>query len=77
MKTNPIIVKDKYRTNDLSKTPGGHTVSVTYFQSSRERVYNNIKNPTSYINSLKSDSKIQKIKVDGVEVFNRSVNLDK
>jgi hypothetical protein len=77
MNHKDIIVKDKFRTNDLSKTPGGHTVTVSYFSSTRDRVYKNVNNPTAYVNSMKADSKIRSIKVDGIQVYSQSVDLNR
>jgi hypothetical protein len=41
-------VKNVYRENELSKTPGGYTVIVVE-HSGRELEYPNVKNPAAYI----------------------------
>lgn len=65
MSTNKTIqVTDQFRTNNLSLTPGGAVVEVTY-SSGKTLLYDKIKNPKKYIQSLANDSTIVSVKVDG------------
>jgi hypothetical protein len=62
-----IVVHERFRTNELSLRPGGYTVTVIYSDSS-QRIYNNVKNPRAYINSIAKDETIVKALVDS-EVY--------
>jgi len=62
-----IIVHERFRTNELSLRPGGYSVTVVY-SNGTQRVYNNVKNPKAYINSIMKDETIVKTLVDG-EVY--------
>jgi hypothetical protein len=46
-----LVVGDKYRTNPLSLVPGGSSVMVE-FKDGTVLVYDNIKSPYAYINTL-------------------------
>lgn len=59
-----IQVTDKFRTNNLSLTPGGAVVEITY-KNGKTLLYDKIKNPKLYIQSLANDSTIVSVKVDG------------
>lgn len=58
-----IIVHERFRTNELSLRPGGYNVTVIY-SNGTQRVYNNVKNPKAYINSIAKDETILKTLVD-------------
>lgn len=62
-----IVVHERFRTNELSLRPGGYTVTVGY-SNGTQRVYDNVKNPKAYINSIAKDENIIKTLVDG-EVY--------
>jgi hypothetical protein len=59
-----IIVHERFRTNELSLQPGGYSVTAVY-SNGTQRVYNNVKNPKAYINSIAKDESIVKTLVDG------------
>jgi hypothetical protein len=59
-------VGDEYRTNPLSLSPGGYTVTV-YFDGGSHLEYDKVKRPGSYIRMIeKKSGKITRIDVDGV-----------
>lgn len=62
-----IVVHERFRTNELSLRPGGYNVTVIYSDGS-QRIYNNVKNPRAYINSIAKDETIVKALVDS-EVY--------
>lgn len=64
LENKTIQVTDQFRKNDLSLTPGGAVVEVTY-SSGKTLSYDKIKNPTKYIQSLANDSTIVLVKVNG------------
>lgn len=64
LENKTIQVTDQFRKNDLSLTPGGAIVEVTY-SSGKTLSYDKIKNPKKYIQSLANDSTIVSVKVDG------------
>lgn len=64
LENKTIQVKDQFRKNDLSLTPGGAIVEVTY-SSGKTLSYDKIKNPKKYIQSLANDGTIVSVKVDG------------
>ena len=59
-----IKVADAFRTNDLSFIPGGFEVSIT-LNNGQTLVYDKIKNPKKYIQSLSNYSDIVSVTVDG------------
>ena len=63
-----LKVADQFRTNNLSLTPGGSEVIITY-KNGQRLVYDKIKNPKKYIHSLDNYSKIVSVEVNG-EPFN-------
>jgi hypothetical protein len=66
-----IHVSDEHRINELSLLPGGDTVTVIY-EKGNSRVYDKIKSPRKYVNTLLSRGKgITKVKVNGEVVWNR------
>jgi hypothetical protein len=65
-----IIVKDEFRTNELSLKPGGHKVTVSY-ANGYTRVYERVKNPMLYVQSIVKDEKISSIQVDGKPFWDR------
>jgi len=63
-----VKVSDQFRTNNLSLTPGGSEVSIT-LNNGQTLVYDKIKSPKKYIQSLSNYKDIVTVKVDG-EPFN-------
>ena len=63
-----VNVSDQFRTNNLSLTPGGSEVSIT-LNNGQTLVYDKIKSPKKYIQSLSNYKDIVTVKVDG-EPFN-------
>lgn len=59
-----LNVADEFRKNRLSLTPGGSTVEITYVNG-QTLVYDKIKNPKKYIQSLNDHKTIVSVKVDG------------
>ena len=74
-----LNVKDKYRTNPLSLTPGGEIVTVTY-SSGNVFVYDKIKKPGLYIKSIenrnKQYGKIVEILLNGKMVWDVTFTID-
>lgn len=62
-------VKDEFRKNDLSLTPGGSTVSVKY-SDGKTFEYDKVKNPHAYCKSLlkKATKKITEIRIDDIPI---------
>ena len=62
-----IIAADEFRTNPLSIIPGGSKIEIIYEKYTI--VYQNIKNPTAYINAIEvnPNNPIISIKVDGTQ----------
>lgn len=58
-----LNVADEFRTNNLSLTPGGSIVEITY-TNGKTLVYDKIKNPKKYIQSLSDYKNIVSVKVD-------------
>ena len=63
-----VKVADAFRTNDLSFIPGGFEVSIT-LNNGQTLVYDKIKSPRKYIQSLSNYKDIVEVKVNG-EPFN-------
>jgi hypothetical protein len=63
-----VKVSDQFRTNNLSLTPGGSEVSIT-LNNGQTLVYDKIKSPKKYIQSLSNYKDIVEVKVNG-EPFN-------
>jgi hypothetical protein len=63
-----LNVSDQFRTNNLSLTPGGSVVEITY-NNGKTLSYDKVKNPKKYIQSLSNYKDIIAVKVDG-EPFN-------
>ena len=59
-----VKVADAFRTNDLSFIPGGFEVSIT-LNNGQTLVYDKIKNPKKYIQSLSNYENIVSVTVDG------------
>jgi|LauGreDrversion4_2_1035121.scaffolds.fasta_scaffold382166_3 hypothetical protein len=59
-----INVADAFRTNDLSFIPGGFEVSIT-LNNGQTLVYDKIKSPKKYIQSLSNYENIVSVTVDG------------
>lgn len=66
-----LVVHDTFRTNELSHTPGGYSVTVVYNNGS-SRVYDKVKNPEAYSRSIIKDQSIQKILVEGQTFWSRN-----
>jgi hypothetical protein len=66
--SNHTQVRDQFRKNELSITPGGSTVTV-FYTTGKSIAYDKVKNAHSYCNAIlkKTNSvDILKIEVDGV-----------
>jgi len=63
-----IVVKDKYRTNPLSLTPGGSSVTVT-FSDGFSQTYDKVKFPNAFVRKINESNErrfpIVSIVVDG------------
>lgn len=59
-----VKVADEFRTNNLSLTPGGSEVSITYVNG-KTLVYDKIKSPLKYIQRLANYNEIASVMVDG------------
>ena len=59
-----VKVADAFRTNDLSFIPGGFEVSIT-LNNGQTLVYDKIKSPKRYIQSLSNYENIVSVTVDG------------
>lgn len=66
-----IKVKDEYRRNDLSLSPGGSEVT-TIMSNGKKLVYDKIKSVSSYCARLKNDPKVIEILVDGAAYWKRN-----
>lgn len=60
-KVTKIIVNDKKRTNNMSKSPGGSTVEVYYKDYPIVHVYTNVKYPQAYIKKISKTKQIRDI----------------
>lgn len=69
--TKTVVVRDQYRTNELSLTPGGHKVTVIYSKGAN-RVYEKVKNPNIYCISIIKNPKVVEILVDDLPYWKRS-----
>ena len=65
-----IVIGDEYRTNGLSLSPGGHTVTVVYANGTR-RVYDKVKNVRAYANNVLSDTRVVKILCEDEVIWTR------
>jgi hypothetical protein len=65
-----VVVKDQFRTNELSLKPGGYTVTVVYSNGDK-RIYNNVKNPGAYIGSITKSGNVSQALVDGELYWSR------
>lgn len=63
---NHIRVQDQYRTNELSKKPGGDEVTI-YTKDGMIRTYDKVKNTQKYIASLAYKEEIVRIDINGEE----------
>jgi len=63
---NHIKVQDQYRTNELSKQPGGDEVTI-YTKDGMVRTYDKVKNTQKYISSLAYKEEIVRIDINGEE----------
>jgi len=59
-----IKVGDSFRTNDLSRQPGGSVVRVVY-SDGPDRIYDKVKSVEQYTASLKKRANIAEIHVNG------------
>ncbi|UAM97258.1 hypothetical protein K8354_13140 [Polaribacter litorisediminis] len=59
---NSLYVADEYRTNPLSRQPGGSTIQVKYSDGSI-RIYDKIKNIAAYTRYLTNSSKNEILEV--------------
>ena len=68
-----IVVKDKYRTNPLSLTPGGSSVTVT-FSDGFSQTYDKVKFPNAFIRKI-NESKERKFPVVSIVVDGKRIHL--
>lgn len=61
---NNLRVGDQYRRNTLSIKPGGTSVVVSYTNGT-VYIYDKIKNPTAYINSVKCRPHVKDAWIEG------------
>lgn len=66
-----IKVKDEYRRNDLSLSPGGSEVT-TIMSNGKKLVYDKIKSVSKYCARLKNDPQVIEIIVDGEPYWKRN-----
>lgn len=64
-----INVKDKYRTNQLSLTPGGSVVKVQ-MKNGNILVYDKVKSPIAYISNLTTRDEIVEVWVNDTPLSN-------
>jgi hypothetical protein len=76
--TNELKVKDQYRTNPLSLTPGGSQVKIVH-ENGRSFIYDKVKNPINYIAYISrtenANGKITEILIEGRSVWKDGKNL--
>jgi hypothetical protein len=68
-----IVVKDKYRTNPLSLTPGGSSVTVT-FSDGFSQTYDKVKFPTAFIRKI-NESNERRLPIISVVVDGKTMHL--
>lgn len=66
-----IKVKDEYRRNDLSLSPGGSDVTII-MSNGKKLVYDKIKSVVKYCARLKKDPLVVEILVDGEPYWKRN-----
>ena len=66
-----IKVKDEYRRNDLSLSPGGSEVT-TIMSNGKKLTYDKIKSVEKYCSRLKNDSMVIEILVNGTPYWKRN-----
>jgi hypothetical protein len=64
-------VGDEFRTNQLSLTPGGSLVSVTY-RSGGVKEYDKVKFPRAYVGRITDRESIVEIRVNGNLVWDKN-----
>jgi hypothetical protein len=64
-------VGDEFRTNNLSLTPGGSLVSVTYL-SGGTKEYDKVKYPRAYVGRIIDRESIVEIRVNGNLVWDKT-----
>lgn len=73
-----LIVKDQYRTNELSLKPGGFSVKVIH-ENGRSFVYDKIKSPASYVAYISrtenANGNITEIQIEGKTIWKNGTNL--
>jgi hypothetical protein len=71
MSLKSLKVKDEYRQNELSLSPGGSEVT-TILSNGKKLTYDKIKAVDKYCKRLKNDPLVSEILVDGVEYWKRN-----
>lgn len=66
-----LKVKDEYRRNDLSLSPGGSDVT-TIMSNGKKLTYDKIKSVEKYCSRLKNDKSVIEILVDGEAYWKRN-----
>lgn len=60
-----LYVRDEFRTNSLSRQPGGYEVTVKYADGT-SRIYDKVKDPQRYVSAIQAKGKsIVEVLVDG------------
>jgi hypothetical protein len=67
-----IKVKDEYRKNELSFSPGGSDVTVIH-KNGKMLTYDKIKNIERYCTILKNDQTVIEIKVNGQDYWKKQL----
>jgi hypothetical protein len=62
-----FYVKEEYRTNQLSKEPGGYEVTVTY-TNGFSKVFDRVKYPKKFISRIDEDSRGSGSKIKSITV---------
>jgi hypothetical protein len=68
-----IVVKDKYRTNPLSLTSGGSSVTVT-FSDGFSQTYDKVKFPNAFIRKI-NESNERKLPIISIVVDGKRMHL--
>jgi len=69
-----LRVTDQYRRNTLSVKPGGSNVVVSYTNGT-VYIYDKIKNPSAYINSVKCRGHVKDAWIEGTRPTPASANV--
>jgi hypothetical protein len=68
MQMKDLKVIDSLRTNELSTVPGGSVVTVVH-KDGKRLVYDKIKKPYSYVNTILKNPSVSEIFLDGEKIY--------